>query len=291
VRRKPEEQQKGAHSFGVSPEQPLTPRVATDRGSDIEPFLVSGGAVSFIVSVNPAFDPRPDGVQLVRSLYVPSGRTGFLKQLRVAPFMPPIFVDPWETSGLTNASWRVFGGGVGAPTRPGGRNGVWETPFGWEGYFDPAVQGALAPEWTWQLRFIRGDIARLRSRRPPFSVADPSSWYLVENIAVPAVAYVSGIPGAAPAGAWTPERMQVLQGDELSSHVVIPQDTTLCLFARWKQQATQPRGVLQTGEGLSAQSYGQTEFPLLPSFGQLHGYMQAADREASSENALYGWGG
>lgn len=277
----------------VAPVGPLAPRAATDQGDIIEPFLVSGGATFFIVAGGPPqFDPRPSGVQLIRSLYVPFGRTGFLKQLRVAPFMPTIFVDPWETSGADNAvtSWRAFQAG-GGPARPGGRNGVWETPFGWESYFDASDPDAVIPQWTWQLRLLTGDINKIRATLPPFSVADPASWYLVENIPVPSSAYPAGLPGAAPSGYWTPERMQVLQGDELCTHVIVPQNTTLCLFATWIQDPAQPWAAEVGAEGVVYQAYGAEEFPLLPSFGQLHGYLQAADREDSTENARFGWGG
>jgi hypothetical protein len=228
-------------------------------------------------------------VQLVRSLYVPFGKTGFLKQLRVAPFMPPVFVDPWETSGVNNTltTWRIFPGT--SPTRPGGRNGVWETPFGWESYFNSADPASFPPQWTWQLRLLQGNIADIRRTRPPFSVADPLSWYLVENIAVPLSAYPGGLPGAAPSGFWTPERMQVIQGDELTTHVIVPQNTTLCLFTSWLQGTVQPQAGAD-GEDPDI-NYGAPEYPLLPSFGQLHGYVQSADRDSSTENARYGWGG
>lgn len=256
----------------------------------IEPFLVSGGS-SFYIDVDPPpFHPAPAGVQLVTSVYVPRGKLGFVKEIRIAPQMPPVLVDPWVTSGVNNANttWRAFEG----PSRPGGFNGVWQTPFGWENYFDPTDEESIIPQWVWMLTVIRGDINLTRKNLPPFNLADPNSWYLVPNIAVPLAGYPSGIPGAAPSGAWGPQRMQVLQGDKLSTHVVVPEDTTICLFTRWVQSLFQPLAQVPAGEGGSETApYGDPVYVLLPSFGQLHGYMQAVSSEESIENSQVGWGG
>jgi hypothetical protein len=258
-------------------------------GDVLEPFLVSGGATFFIVTEAPAvvFDARPAGIQLVCSVYVPNGKVGFLKQLRVAPFMPTQLVDPWHTSGIGNTvnSWREFDADGLGPVRPGGQNGVWEAPFGWESYFDSLNCGEQPPQWTWQLRLVKGNIA---NDRRAFDLTDPATWYLVPDIAVPrAPAYDGGIPGAAPSGFWGAQRMQVIQGDELDTHVIVPEDTTLCLFTQWTQQEFQPL----SNDGETVTEYGPAVFPLLPSFGQLHGYMQSAQAESAILNAKYGWGG
>jgi hypothetical protein len=288
MRRRPEVARPTAapvHGLG-----PPSPRQPTQQGDIIEAFLVSGGQTFFLVSGG--FDPRPNGVQLVRALYVPKGRIGFVKQLRVAPFMPTVLVDPWETKGIDGAgvtSWRDITNG--GPVAPGGKNGVWETPFGWESYFDPGNVQSVPPQWSWLLRLLPGNIDELRAKLPPFSFADPTSWFLLENIAVPIAGYPEGLPGAAPTGYFRPERMQVLQGDALVSHVVVPPDTTILLFVRWTQQLYQPRAFVSGGEAPTSVNYGDPVYPLLPSFGQLHGYVQAADRDTSAENAYFGWGG
>lgn len=275
----------------LQPQPPPGPTPPNWEGDALEPFLVSGGATFFIRTAAPPtpFDPAPAGVQLCCSVYIPRGKIGFLKQLRVAPFMPTQLVDPWETTGFLNevATWRGFDASGAGPVRPGGRNGVWTTPFGWESYFDSLDCGEQPPQWTWQLRLVKGDI---KKTRPTFSLLDPATWYLVPDIAVPLDAYSSGIPGAAPSGFWGPQRMQVIQGDELDTHVIVPEDTTLCLFTQWTQEEFQPIA-LSVGIDTFAQPYGEPVFPLLPSFGQLHGYMQAATRDASYWNAVQGWGG
>lgn len=252
----------------------------------IEPFLVSGGETMFRIAGG--YEPRPEGVELVCSLYVPQGKVAFVKQIRVAPFLPTQLADPWTTTGVAadgTSSWRDVN--VGQGVAPGGTNGVWTTPFGWESYHDSTHP---APHWEWLLRFIGGD-ADVARRTAAFSTGDPNSWYLVENIAVPLSAYPGGIPGAAPSGYFYPQRMQVIQGDALVSHVLVPSDTTLCLFTRWSQDLVQPKAFVQGAVAVTNPSYGPTVFPLLPSFGQLHGYLQAADRVASTENAEFGWGG
>lgn len=259
-------------------------------GDTLEPFLVSGGATFFIETNAPPtpFQPAAAGVQLVCSVYVPFGKLGFLKQIRVAPFMPTELADPWETRGIIVDdvfSWRDFDSVAAGPIRPGGTHGVWTTPFGWESYFDAIACGEQPPQWTWQLRLVRGDINKDRAA---FSLLDPATWYLVPNLAVPLLAYASGIPGAAPSGYWGPQRMQVLQGDALDTHVIVPENTTLCLFTQWTQNAFQPRANV---DGVPRVTYGPEVFPLLPSFGQLHGYVQANDRPCAQNNAMYGWGG
>jgi hypothetical protein len=265
-------------------------------GDIIEPFLACGGATFFIVATElTPFDPRPAGVQLVAFMYVPQGWVGFVKEIRIAPFIPPVFADPWETAGVNppgNTSWRNFSAVLDPEPRAAGTHGVWTTPFGWESYFDITVVDAFPPEWRWHLRMVRGDITnRSALNLPPFSIADATSWFLVPNVAVPASAYLGGIPGNQPGKTWGPQRMQVLQGDKLSTHVLIPGDHTICLFAEWRQQTFRPSATEPAGEGESSIIYGDATFPLLPSFGQLHGYLQAADREPSLENALFGWGG
>ena len=283
------------NSVPAAPQSPGGPPPPPDLGDVIEPFLVCGGATFFVQSEAAAFDPAPAGVQLVSHVYVPRGYVGFIKQLRVAPFMPAVLVDPWETAGVVagvggdaTTSWHGFDAVPNSPVRPGGRNGVWETPFGWESYFDAASCFEQPPQWTWQLRLMQGNAAR---NRAVFNILDPATWALIPNLAVPVAGYPNGIPGSAPGGAWGPQRMQVLQGDELDTHVVVPQDHTALLFVQWTQNEFQPQAVVQTDGAQELLPYGDLVYPLLPSFGQLHGYMQAVDRMAANENARFGWGG
>jgi hypothetical protein len=273
------------------------------RGDVIVPFLASGGMTLFLVddTGDPGFDPREAGVQFVTFVYVPFGQIGFLKELRVAPFIPPVFADPWNSSGLVSPgglspAWRTWtnAGDPNVPTVPraAGTNGVWTTPLGWESYFD---DGEQAPSWRWHLRLLDGNVNDLRISTlnlPQFGIGNPASWPFVQNIPVPASAYAGGIPGRAPGPAWGPQRMQVLQADELATHVMIPENTSLCLFTEWRQTPCTPRAQFFVDPDTTDQSYGAAEYPLLPSFGQLHGYMQGiADAEAVTDNALFGWGG
>jgi hypothetical protein len=270
----------------------------TDSPEAIQPFLKSGGLTYFIVDTEPIvdFDPRTDGVQLVTYVYVPIGYIGFLKQLRVAPFIAPVFADPWDSSGFVppdTPSWRTWTAGPEPLPRAAGTHGVWTTPFGWESYFD---QGDVPPMWRWHLRFVDGNIDHMRMNTlkiPPFSTGNPASWLLVPDIPVPrSPPYTGGIPGRAVGPQWSYQRMQVLQSDELTTHVMIPQNTTLCLFTEWTQQLVTPEVENLGDEGQGDLPYGLSEYPLLPSFGQLHGYMQAiGNAEAVNENGRYGWGG
>ena len=274
-----------------------------NRGDKIDAFLASGGMTLFLVddSGDPGFDPRGRGVQLVTYVYVPYGQMGFLKELRVAPFIPPVFADPWNSSGfgppdMLSPGWRTWDNtpvpGIPTVPRAAATNGVWTTPMGWESYFD---DGERAPIWKWHLRLIDGNIDDLRNNAtnlPPFSPFNPLSWQFVSNIPVPFRAYAGGIPGRAPSRAWGPQRMQVLQSDKLSTHVVVPENTTLALFTEWEQSPCTPTAQTFTTPTTTDQQYAEPEYPLLPSFGQLHGYMQGiADAEAVTENALFGWGG
>lgn len=273
----------------IGPDRAPPPQWQADA---ITPFLVSGGATFYIVQEIPPFDPQPDGAQLICFVYVPKGAIAFLKEIRVAPFMPPELADPWEGRGavpvppLANPNlWRIFNGEPAV--RAAGTHGVWQTPFGWESYF---AGGGTPPSWTWSLRIMAGDLAQQRNPAP-FNLGDATTWALQPNVAVPAAAYPGGLPGRQPSGFWASQRMQVLQGDKLSTHVMVPEHNTLCLFARWTQEAIAPESTAFAGEGTVIGEYGPPVFPLLPSFGQLHGYIQPAASAATMENARYGWEG
>jgi hypothetical protein len=271
------------------------PPIATELGDAQEAWLVSGGWV-FHPFYGEGFTTGPAGYQLLCYQYVPAGFVGWVKQLRVAPYMPSVLAQPWVTSGAVGgaASWVGFDASLGdLYDRPAGQNGVWTTPFGWEGYFDAQDLAAFPPQWRWQMTLVQGDVARIRAQLPPYSVGDPQSWQFVPNIPVPAAAYPQGLPGTAPGKVIGAQRMQVIQSDELTHHVMVPQDTSVCLWARWTQGLYTPRGQDQNGSIV----YGSPLYPVGPSFGQLSGYMQALSSlyidkpTASVQNARFGWGG
>lgn len=278
--------------LGTPPNQakPI-PLQASGIGDAQEAWLVSGG-YSYYPAFGEGFNAAPDGAALLCFQYIPKGNVGWLKQLRCAPTMPSQLAQPWVTSGAVagQASWVGFG----VEPRAAGQNGVWTTPFGWEAYFDLNVFPYVLPQWRWRLTLIQGDVAALRSNPenvPRFNVLDPSSWWYLPNIPVPATAYPAGIPGTAPGRIIGPQRMQVLQGDELTWHVMIPENTSLCLWAEWSQVAVPVQGQDQNG----LITYSEPVFPIGPSFGQLSGYMQSLTSvqqpAASVVNARHGWGG
>lgn len=291
----------------IGPELPDPPRgvvanpreIPTQEADCIVPYLVCGGQTFY--TLGDGFDPREGAVQLLASVYVPRGQVGFVKEIRVAPFMPPALADPWTTTGANpltipnDANWRYFEGpvqGLGAlAAAAAGTNGVWTTPFGWESYFN---DGGTPPRWRWNLRFLQGSIAEVKGGRkiPEFDSANPASWFLAQDVPVPAAAYAGGLPGTAPGPQWNPQRMQVIQGDKLSTHVPVPPNTTVLLFASWTQAEFTPQAQTGLSGATTEADYALSVYPLLPSFGQLHGYTQGiGSNDATKENALHGWGG
>lgn len=275
---------------------PLIERPVVPRPGKTSPFLISGGMNFFWPNeIFPSGDAAENGIQFICSVYIPKGYQGFLKQLRVAPFKPAI-LNPkfltWDGVTTYRAFWTGFNiSGDNEPIRP---DGVWETPFGWESYFNGQTEFPFppAPKWTWSLRLIAGDIKELRRSRNNFptpNITDLNSWYLIPDIAVPNEVYGSGFPGTSPGFDLEAQRMQVVQGDQLSLNVPIPEDSTLALFAQWTQKPYSP--VLEYGQDSREFYYGEdTMYVILPSFGQLLGYMQTLG-ESAAENLLYGWGG
>lgn len=269
---------------------PISPEISSSDAESITPFLVSGGQTYFTVAEGPPiFDPRPTGVQLVCSVFVPRGRTGILKQLRVAPFVAPPFADPWH--GGEVRWWREMESVnlQGDPIRAGCQLGVLETPIGYESYGAVDGQELLIPQWRWILKIIDGNIDDLRRSRtniPLFNITDTTSWFLVPNIPVPAAAYSAGIPGRAPGSPWGPQRVQVLQGDQLDLNIPIAEHSTLALFTTWTQEPVRSWARDKAGrKKITPDEY----YPILPSFGQLLGYTQPADRESTLRNAVHGW--
>lgn len=266
-----------------------TPGVTADSlGDGIRPFLVSGGSPQFLVVFGEgfSFDPRPAGIQMVCSVYVPPGTVGFVKQIRIGPYCPPVLVDPWRTTGVQAGlgTWSApLGPDGGNPAA--GTNGIWETPMGWQRYADPGEQ---FPEWQWMLRVVKGNVIAKYQNTPQFDVTDPTTWDYVP-FPVPRAAYAgTGVPGSPPGGGtWQPNTMQAIPGAPLETHAIVPENTTVMLFATWKQSRVTPRAEDFNGPIV----YGDPVYPLLPTYGQLHGYMQSDGAGASEVNARTGWGG
>lgn len=273
------------HEDGLRPfERP------TDQGDAVRPFCVSGGVTRYL-DVNgenwAVGEPPSFGAQFVTSVYVPEGRVGFLKDIKIAPFLPYLFA-------IDGGAWVRPEGGIynGNQVIPGPVHGVWQTPFGWEGY----RYSGLAPSWRWHLRMLSGRVEDIRNANnvPPFSLADPLSWYLVPNIAVPHQAYPLGFPGTSPGQPWASQRMQrVGNWEEGEVHVPIPGDTTACLFAEWRG-IPPPVNVQAIDAGGEVPDVVTVEvlsnaFILNPSFGQLIGYTLPDTRTNGQEAARFGW--
>lgn len=251
---------------------------AATQGDRIQPFAVSGGftrwAFEFGVGV-----PELAGAQLLCSQYVGKGQTGFVKMLTACPYKPSILHNSQYTELVPGAVVDTNG------NNPDSDNGWWGTPMGWEGY----VPGEFpAPIWRWHIRILAGDIAKIKAvgNLPPFSLVDPASWFLVPNIPVPASAYDGGLPGMSPSG-WGPQRMQVTNWEAGEVHILIPEDSTVALFATWEQSPYDP--FYQATDGAGIVDLGRDVYVLGPSFGRLVGYTQPLNRASTAHNAVYGW--
>lgn len=269
-----------------SPKQVAPPQTPQSQGDLLQPFLQSGGQ-PFILQNFSAGSAETAGVQLLCEQFIPRGFTGWIKRLAVAPFMPPALYDPWAG---WPANYEYFlplvPQGLGA-SRGSARAGLWSTPFGWESYVSEGTE--IVPSWRWQLTIWPGDLKSQRARKgiPPFSVTDPASWLYVPNVAVPASTYPGGIPGKSLPGVLGPQRAQILPGDGFVTHIMVPENSTLLLWAWWQQSSVSLRTASPNGPDLLGTSF----MPLGASFGMVHGYMQATDRAASNQNARFGWGG
>jgi len=256
-----------------------------ETGDAIKAFVASGGMTTFFFDAGPpGFNPQPEGVQLLCTQYVPRGFTGWIKQLRVAPYAPAALTNPWQG---WPGNWQDFEpvGAAVSVYRATAANGLYTTPLGWESYFSLGTE--VLAEWNWWLTLLPGPLAKQRPNAGPFSITDPASWYLLENVAVPASVYPQGVPGRAPGGRLEPQRVQVLPGDPIVWHLQIPEDSTACLWASWRQSTVSVRTRSLMGSDLVAVDVP----PLLPSYGQMVGYMQATSSPATLDNARHGWGG
>lgn len=302
---------------------------ASGLSDTIQPFLVSGGAAHWqfredLAPPNTVYDPAPAGAQLIASVYIPPGRNGFLKQLNVGPFKPSVLADVFDAGGIQgpytpitagpfsgdvtpNVAWQTqLGASLGdeANVQKIIYSKVWQTPFGWETYVDPDSPFEATPvaTWTWQLTILKGSIDQLRRDRniPQFSFLDQASWFLAENVPVPMGpvwnAYPGGLPGSPVGLQFPPQRVQSPPGSPLHLHLFIPEDSTICLFARWAQIPTtlQIMGTnvaLDGTVGFFGGVLRQDAFILGPSYGSLLGYTQPASSQATVDNAQHGWGG
>jgi hypothetical protein len=268
----------------VVPLVPPRPQAPDQQGDRIQPFVASGGTARWSPVAYVSGAPQVAGAQLLCFHHVPEGMVGFVKMITAAPFKPSILHNSQYTELVPSAlDATTFSDG----NSPDSDNGWWSTPFGWEGYASRFPLEPPPPEWRWNIQLIPGRIDEIRSglNIPPFSFADPLSWYLVPNIPVPSVAYQMGLPGNAPSG-WGSQRMQWT--DWLGEvHLIVPSDTTVALFAQWTQEPYNP--YYQATDGAGTVDLGRDVLVLGPSFGRMSGFTQAADRESARRNAVYGW--
>ncbi len=123
---------------------------------------------------------------------------------------------------------------------------------------------------------------------------------------MPASVYRNGFPGSPPGLNWGPQRYQTLPGEPLHTHVIIPEDTTLCLFSRWYNLVPDPDGApgatrfpplsaaftIPPHDGFTIDRDDYWQAPVIgPSLGSLHGYVQPLVSQGSDDNATHGWGG
>lgn len=254
-------------------------------GEALRPWLVSGAFCRHVVI--PGFlDTSLDGVQLVTSVYVPTGYVGFVKGIRIAPFMPAYVAPNWQKApGL-----EYVAGNLNTLT-PQASFSYWETPA-WEcfGNFDDPE--SFPPFWRWHLTFVRGTLAD--NRIFPLA-ASPATFRFIPEIPVPRAAYPTGIPGDAAGwnlGDQKVPRVNVTADGSL--HVPVPPDTTVCLWSEWRQATfdvnLQRFSVLDPS--IDESFLGQQNIvALLPAWGTLAGYMQPRKAESALANAREGWGG
>lgn len=270
---------------GFRPEPGQRNQTPTQQGDRVNPFRVDGGACKFTFAgtASPFDDVPEDGIQLVSSVYVPRGQTGFLKGLRVAPFKPS-FLSSMAGERLE----MVLPDNNYSPTAIGADSnfGVWTTPFGWECYAESDEGGIVPTLWHWHLRFISGRLRDVRRFRniPLFSFFDPLSWYLIPDLPVPRAAYPFGIPGSSPGSPWGRQRVQRTgQFAQGPLQVLVPEDTTLALFVEWSQALYSYKTSMPLN--LSVVNVSSSFYPLLPSFGTLLGYTSPSNRATAQHNA------
>lgn len=264
------------------------------QGDVITPFYVSDGWLMHTGYGGEGVgeEGRTDihGIQLVCWFYIPIGRTGFIKQIRVAPYIPAPFDakhGPWNQFDTTG-------------DRPAPLDGFYTTPAGWENYGlggEPIPWGKV-PFWRWHLRAISGDISgKISNAKNNFDVFNPNTWQYLTPYPVPTMAYPQGIPGRL-IGDVGPQKIQRVGNQyEESLHIPVNEDTSITLWTEWKQEEVQPKmflwGYVPDPPGPPVQVPLGTEpiAPINPSFGALIGYTQPNHSDATRKNAVDGWGG
>lgn len=270
---------------------PPSPPKATELGSAIVPFLVGGGRTfwetSTLVPPTLILDPRRRGVQLLCAQFIPAGTVGFIKRVVAAPTVPSVIGDAfrnglqwWGTDAWPNEKYPAGG------NRANSANGLWETPMAWEGFFPLTSQPF--PAWRWQISLMQGDwrVNRQKMNIPAFDPTVPASWALVPNIPVNRTDRFQFFGGPLP-GTVEPQRFPVLPRDAFDPHWLVPENSSILLWASWEQESFTLYS--ETSAGLT--SIADDVYALGPSVGQLGGYYQAVQSEAARDNAEVGWGG
>jgi hypothetical protein len=261
---------------------------ASELGGLIEPFLVGGGQTFWQLNAIGGLDPRPAGVQLLAAHYVPLGQMGFIKRIVAAPTVPAVIGDAFR-NGLT---WwdaeAVPGQFPGDGNRANSHSGLWETPLAWQGFFENELE-LVSPEWHWQITLVKGDWQKERESVTllPYSASDPSTWYLVRSRPVNLTANFQ-FPGTALAGNIGTQEIPVLPRDPMSVHWPVPENSSVLLWAWWRQAPMELNAGNANGGGTEL---AENVYPLGPSIGQLGGYTQPIQSPAACDNAEVGWGG
>ena len=273
------------------------------QGDAIIPFYVSDAYLWHLtMQAGEGDNQRTDlkGIQLVCYFYVPTGYTGFIKQIRIAPYLPEQFDIRYM--GIN----RDFGA---EPDAPNPYDGIYTTPAGWEGLLNAGGEPPHynIPIWRWHLRAISGNQGpRIKQASDNFDVTDPNTWKWCSPWPVPAIAYPGGaIPGRT-LGNIGPQKIQRTgQYEEGDLHIVVPEDTTITLWATWEQQEIQPEFaswlLCQIALGAPPPPPPPPPWPVVypcgrepivpinPSFGSMVGYIQANHACITSEHAKDGW--
>lgn len=248
-----------------------------DQGDLIETFYRSGAFSRFFNNGD-----IEDGVQLIAYQYVPAGRTGFIKQIQAVPYLPAAL------AAAAGGGW-AFSAGFPPVSIVDPINGFWKTPAGWKAIVyntNPPMDGITAV-WKWSLRLVDGNIENIRIPiNAGFGLPANFQFWGNAPYPFPRALYAAGLPGRLISDVPTQEVQRF--GDEGELHIVVPENTTICLFAEWSQQAIAAQMFSLKDDDVYP---GETwvVYPLLPSFGYLVGYMQSNTSEATRSAARNKW--
>jgi hypothetical protein len=245
----------------------IWPERGEDLGDAIEQFVVDGGQVFFDDDGLGNLIGLVDGAQIVSVVYVPTGYTGFIKDLMVCPLVNDHFLETIEQ-------------GAGGPNFVATlADAMWRAPRTWERFIGA---DGTRPSWTWELLILAGSPERkLRNTSSPPIPQFPGTWqnFLIPNRTCDIGPYQQSQIGPAPGRTFTPQRTSRFAGGGgvPSQHVIIPEDTTAILLTKWHNPALDPQD--------------PDLFTLGPSIGQLWGYMQRNTRKSGHSNVTGGAGG